>query len=204
MRSLTTVALHYQPAAWLRQRLTVGADLSNEEPKWGKMVPKNDSNYSQVDDNPGFVHEARTGFRAITLDYLGNATHSFGADQAWAAELALGSQVVMTREDVVEADGTGLATNAARVVGATAQTTGTQTFQDIGRRRISRAGASRVQGSHVRANRAPRGSELLVRHVGRVHVPAQGRASWVLAKEPFVQQHLPSFSQLRLRAAPTV
>ena len=189
MRSLTTVALHYQPAAWFSQRLTVGADLSNEERV--KMVPKNDSNYYQASDNPGFVHEARTGFRAITLDYLGNATHSFGADQAWAAELALGSQVVMTREDVVEADGTGLATNAARVVGATAQTTGTQTFQDIRSSRISRAGAARVQGSHVRADRAPRGSELLVRHVGRVHVPAQGR-SVLGAREGTVRPAAPS------------
>jgi TonB-linked SusC/RagA family outer membrane protein len=199
MRSLTTVAVRYQPASWLSQRLTVGADLSNEERV--KMVPKNDSNYYQASDNPGFVHEVRTGYRAITLDYLANATRAFGANQAWNAELALGSQVVVTREDVVEADGTGLATNAARVVGATAQTTGTQTFQDI--RSVGYLGQAQIgfkDRIFVQTGlRVDRNSSFGT-SVGSIFLPKVG-ASWVLAKEPFVQRHLPSFSQLRLRAA---
>jgi TonB-linked SusC/RagA family outer membrane protein len=199
VRSLSTLTLHYQPASWLTQRLTVGADLSNEERV--KMVPKNDSGYYAASDNPGFVHEVRAGYRAITLDYLGNATRSFGEKQAWEAELAWGSQIITTREDVVEADGSGLATNAARVVGATAQTTGNQTFQDV--RSVGYLSQLQIGFKHrlyVQTGLRVDQNSSFGTAVGSMFLPKAG-ASWVLSEEPFIQRHFPSFSQLRLRAA---
>lgn len=191
--------LNHQPAAWFNQKLVVGADFSGESRL--KMVPKNDSGWYSASDNPGFVREQRINYRLITADYLGHIRQSFGREQSWGSELAFGAQLVLTTTDVVSANGTGLATNSARVVSATAQTNGGQTFTDV--RSLGYLGQWQVSYKNriyaqtgLRMDR----SSSFGDNVGSIFLPKLG-ASWVISEEGFMQRRFPKISMLRLRAA---
>jgi len=196
-RFLPSVELNYQPTTWFNHRLIVGADFSSEQRV--KMVPKNDSTWYSAADNVGFVKESRLNYRLITADYLGHATHNF--TDAWDGDLALGMQMVLSRNDLVFANGTGLATNTARVVSATAQTNAGQSFTDV--RSLGYLGQFQL-GFRKRLYlqtglRIDRNSSFGT-DVKSMVLPKAG-VSWVLSEEPFMQRHLPSLNLLRLRAA---
>lgn len=198
-RFIPTTTLSYQPASWFNNRLTVGADFSGDQRL--KMVPKNDSAWYNPADNVGFVKETRSNYRLVTADYLGHVTHSFGSDQAWEGELAFGAQLVWTTTDLVFANGTGLATNSARVVSATAQTTGGQSFTDtrslgyLGQLQMSYRSRLFLQAGLRMDQNSAFGSA-----VTSMYLPKVG-ASWVLSDEPFFKGKVPQLGLLRLRTA---
>ena len=198
-RFIPTVTLSHQPSAWFSQRLTIGADFNGDGRV--KMVPKNDSAYYQASDNNGFVNETRENYRVVTADYLGHLTKSFGTAQAWEAQLAFGAQLVWTTTDLVFANGVGLATNAARVVSATAQTVGGQTYSDVrglgylGQLQLGYKNRLFLQtGLRIDQN-SSFGSK-----VPSMFLPKVG-ASWILSDEPALKNHLGLLSLLRVRAA---
>jgi hypothetical protein len=152
-------------------------------------------------DNVGFVKETRSNYRLVTADYLGHITHSFSSEPGWEGELAFGTQMVWATTDLVFANGTGLATNSARVVSATAQTTGGQSFTDVrslgylGQLQMSYKSRLFVQaGLRIDQNSAF-GSD-----VTSMYLPKVG-ASWVLSDEPFFKDRYSKIGLLRLRAA---
>jgi len=196
-RFVPTVTLSHQPASWFNQRLVIGADFSGDSRV--KMVPKNDSVFYSASDNVGFVKETRQNVRLMTADYLGHATHDFNS--SWNGDLAFGTQVLVNTSDLVFANGTGLATNAARVVSATAQTNAGQSFTDV--RSVGYLGQGQIgfrnriflqAGLRIDRN-SSFGSD-----VKSMVLPKAG-ASWVLSDESWFRDHLPQINLIRLRSA---
>ncbi len=196
-RFIPTVEINHQPASWFNQRLVLGADFSSDARV--KMVPKNDSTWYSASDNVGFVKESRQNYRLYTADYLGHLTHRFS--DAFDTDLAFGSQLVMNTSDLVFANGTGLASNAARVVSATAQTNAGQSYTDVrslgylGQIQLGYRNRMYLQ-TGVRVDR----NSSFGTDVKSMVLPKAG-ASWVLSEEPFVRDHLSQLNLLRLRLA---
>jgi TonB-linked SusC/RagA family outer membrane protein len=198
-RVIPTTTLTYQPAAWISQRLTVGADFNGDART--KMVPLNNAGWYQAVDNPGFVKETRENYRVVTADYLGTITHSFGSAQHWEAQLAYGAQLVWTTTDLVFANGTGLATNAARVVSAASSTVGGQTFSDVrGLGYLGQLQVSYMNRLYLQAGLRIDQNSSFGTQVPSMVLPKAG-ASWVITEEPFMKGRFPWLSQLRVRAA---
>jgi TonB-linked SusC/RagA family outer membrane protein len=193
------VEVNHQLTSWLNHRLVVGMDYSGEQRM--KLLPKNDSGYWAASDNPGLVNQTRINNRLITIDYLGHATNTLGGDGQWVSDIAFGTQVIVNKTDLLFANGLGLATNSARVISASAQTVGGETFEET--RSVGYLGqwqmAYRNRVFFQTGLRADRNSAFGGK-VGTIYLPKVG-ASWVLSEENFFKDRVASVNLLRLRAA---
>ena len=127
VRTRPRLAVNYTPWTWLNNRLIVGADLSRTEAR--SMFPRNDSSwYGTADLNSGEVSEARRHYDVMTVDWLSNATAHIR--EGYRADVSIGAQYIAERNDRTNATGTGLITNAAHSVNASARQTGGQTYTE--------------------------------------------------------------------------
>ena len=193
------IEVNHQPASWFNHRLVVGMDYSGEQRM--KLVPKNDSGYWAASDNPGLVNQTRINNRLTTVDYLGHITNSLGANAQWVSDLAFGTQVIVSNTDLLFANGLGLATNSARVISASAQTVGGESFEET--RSVGYLSqwqlAYRNRVFFQTGLRADQNSAFGGK-VGTIYLPKVG-ASWVLSEEDFFKNRITAVNLLRLRAA---
>ncbi|MFN9201989.1 MAG: SusC/RagA family TonB-linked outer membrane protein [Gemmatimonas sp.] len=198
-RCTPKVEVNHQPTSWFNHRLVVGLDYSGESRL--KLVPKNDSGYWAASDNPGFVNQTRVTNNLYTVDYLGNVTNTFGAAGQWVSSLAFGTQIIVNSQDLLFANGLGLATNSARVISATAQTVGGETWEET--RSVGLLSqwqlAYRNRLFFQTGLRADRNSAFGTK-VGTIFLPKAG-ASWVISEESFLKDRIAALNLLRLRAA---
>ncbi len=193
------VEVNHQPASWFNHRLVAGMDYSGEQRM--KLVPKNDSGYWAASDNPGLVNQTRINNRLTTIDYLGHVTNTLGGEGRWVSDIAFGTQVIVSNTDLLFANGLGLATNSARVISASAQTVGGESFEET--RSIGYLSqwqlAYRNRVFFQTGLRADRNSAFGGK-VGTIYLPKAG-ASWVLSEEGFFKDRISAVNLLRLRAA---
>ncbi len=193
------VEVNHQPASWFNHRLVVGLDYSGESRL--KLVPKNDSGYWAASDNPGLVNQTRLTNNLTTVDYLGHITNTLGAQGQWVSDLAFGTQVILNSQDLLFANGLGLATNSARVISATAQTVGGESWEEtrsigyLGQWQLAYANRIFFQ-TGLRADR----NSAFGTKVGTIYLPKAG-ASWVVSEEGFFKNRFSAVNLLRLRAA---
>ena len=127
-RTQANVAISYQPRSWFTNRFTVGADLSRDE--FTNFYPRNTINAYGALLSAGDNTQGRLGFDRYTIDYLGTARGTYGADDAWGVNLSGGLQSIITRTDFTQANGNGFISNAANAVLNGAVRTGTQNFSE--------------------------------------------------------------------------
>ncbi|NJD20397.1 MAG: SusC/RagA family TonB-linked outer membrane protein, partial [Gemmatimonadetes bacterium] len=117
----------YTPFPWFRNRLNAGIDMTRTEAK--QFFPKNDSTwYGTADLNSGQIAQGRQTRDEITVDYLGSLRRDFL--EGLVADLAFGFQAISRRQDLTQATGIGLTTNATNSINAAARTTGNQQYTE--------------------------------------------------------------------------
>ena len=198
-RNMPTLEVSHQPLDWFTHRVVVGGDFTLSERL--RHIPKNDQNLYRSTHNDGLVRETRSNYRQITLDYLGSLTRSFGAEEEWRSDLALGVQLITVRDDILWADGQGLATNSAHVVSAAAESSGgQQLFEERSIGYLSQYQLGYRDRLFAQVGLRVDQNSSFGEDVDAVFLPKAG-ASWVLSEEPFWQDRVPLFGTLRLRAA---
>lgn len=198
LRSTPTVSIRHDPTDWFTHRIRIGADMTRSEVL--RFFPKNENVWYGGLLNTGSVDETRRNFDRFTLDYLGNISSSFGADANITSDLSFGAQVIDSRLDRVGAEGTGLVTNAARVVSAaSANISGNQGFSET--RQIGILGQWELGfqdklflqlGARVDQN-SSFGEEAPAFFVPKVGV------SYVISDEAFWQESLGFINTMRVR-----
>lgn len=198
IRNTPTVTVNYDPVAWFTNRLTVGADLSRTATL--RLIPKNDSGSYLGLDNTGHVKETRYADDQYTIDYLGNIKTGF-FHPGLESDLSFGIQAISQNDEMVWADGIGLATNSAHAVSAAATQTGGQSLTQqrsvgyIGQWQLAWQNRLYLQfGARVDKNSG------FGENVHTFFLPKVG-ASYVISEEPFWKHALPWASTFRLRAA---
>jgi TonB-dependent starch-binding outer membrane protein SusC len=199
LRSQPTVTVRHSPRTWLDHRLTLGADLNRTEHR--KFFPRNDVGwYGTAELNSGDMEQYRDNREEVTLDYQANARHSVTDDLQ--AVVSAGAQILANRQDVTMAHGVGFVTNAARSVGAAAQTSADQFFvesrsagffgqlQLAWRDRLYLTTATRVDWNSAFGDE------------GNRFISPKVEASWVISEEDFMQGIIgETLSSVRLRGA---
>lgn len=128
LRTTPTITLNHSPTRWFNHRLTLGVDMNRTESR--KFFPRNDQGWYATDAvNSGSMQQRRDNREELTLDYQANATRGLTPDLDLT--VSAGSQLIAQRRDVTGANGIGFVTNAARSIGAAAETSGTQFFQEF-------------------------------------------------------------------------
>lgn len=196
-RHTASLTARHNPLSWFNHRLTLGGDFTRSERT--QFFPRNDEGFYFGEMNEGLIDENRKSFETITVDYLGTLSSTLGGDDQWSADLSLGMQWIQQREEFVVGTGIGLASNTAKSVGAAAQKTGDQYFQEnrslglLGQLQFGYRDRLFVQlGARLDQNSS------FGEDVPTFFLPKVG-ASWVLSEEPFF--NVGWVDQLRLRAA---
>ena len=115
MRFQPRAAIDYTPFSWLRNKLTVGADMSRSEAL--SFWAKNDEGWwDDAPRNTGQIGDDRVVDDRFTLEYLGTATRNL--TNALRLDLTVGSQVQARRQDDANVTGQGLINNEVRSVDA--------------------------------------------------------------------------------------
>ena len=199
IRHTPSLTATFQPFDWFTNRLIVGGDFTSSEKS--RFLPRNDENLFSALHDKGLIRENRRNLRYSTLDYLGRVTHGFGQASQWSTDLALGLQVIEVRDDQLWSEGSGLATNSARVVSATGANSGGGLFlleRSIGYLGLAEFGYQDRLFFQV-GLRIDRNSSV-GEEVGAVYLPKAG-VSWVLSEEPFFGNGLGFINTLRFRGA---
>jgi outer membrane receptor protein involved in Fe transport len=199
IRHTPSLTATFQPFAWFTHRLIVGGDFASSEKS--RFLPRNDENLFSALHDKGLIRENKRDLRYFTLDYLGRGSHRFGQASQWSTDVAVGVQVIEVRDDQVWSEGSGLATNSARVVSATGANSGGGLF--LLERSIGYLGQTELGyqdrlflqvGLRIDENSS------VGEQVGPVYLPKAG-VSWVLSEESFFGNGLGFINTLRLRGA---
>lgn len=198
-RTQANVTGTYQPTSWFTNRATIGADLSRDE--FTNFYPRNNlASYGGL-LSAGDNTQGRLGTDRYTIDYLGTARGTYGAEDQWGVNFSAGMQSIITRSDFTEAEGNGFISNAANSVTNGAQRTGTQSFSEtkaigwLSELQISSQDKRFLQlGARIDKNSAF-GTESPAFFLPRIG------ASWVISDERFFEPLAGVLSQFRLRAA---
>lgn len=198
-RTLGNVTATYLPFSWFKNRITLGADIANDERT--RFFPKNIGNWYSAALNVGSNAQGRIGINRYTFDYLADATRHFGGDRQFEVNLSAGAQVIDSRTNVTTATGVGFVTNSSNVIGSASTSSGDQTLSET--RQVGYLGQLQVGFR----------DKLFVQVGGRLDdFSAFGKAtpaiflpkiggSWVISEQDFFQPLTPIFNSLRLRAA---
>jgi TonB-dependent starch-binding outer membrane protein SusC len=200
LRTRPRLSVNYTPWQWLNNRLIIGADLTRTEAR--SLFPRNeDTWYGSAALNSGQVGEARRHFDVITLDWLSNATAHL--TESVRADISVGAQYITERNDLTNATGTGLITNAARSVNAAAQLTGGgQSFSEeksigvFGQTQFGLMDRLYLQVAGRLDRHSAFGAEA------DLFLSPKFGASYVMSDEPAIRNMLPDLvTTLRLRAS---
>jgi len=198
-RSIPTLDITFDPYEWMTHRLVLGADFSNSETL--KFIPRNNLNLFGGADNVGRVQETRRNVRHITVDYLANLRHRLGDDNQWSMSLALGSQVVGERTDLLFGNGFGLVTNSARALSATADRSAGQWFaEDRSVGYLSQLEIGHLDRMYLQLGLRADQNSSFGEDVPVVYLPKIGM-SYVVSETQAFQDRFPAVGTLRLRTA---
>lgn len=128
-RNILNVVGTYLPTSWLKSRFTVGGDLLNDEST--RFFPKNSVQNYGGDLNLGNNVQARRGIQRYTVDWINDATKTFGSESQFQVNLSAGFQAIATRTDFVSATGQGFVTNTANVVDNASTTSSAGNRNDV-------------------------------------------------------------------------
>lgn len=128
-RNILNATATYLPASWLKSRFTVGADLLNDEGT--RYYPKNAGTNYGGDLNLGQNTQTRNGIQRFTIDWINDATKSFGAENQYQLNVSAGFQAIATRTDNIGATGQGFVTNSANVITNASTTSATGQRNDV-------------------------------------------------------------------------
>ena len=129
LRLTPSVQIQYTPFAWMTNRFTVGADLTNTRAT--TFFPRNSLNWYPAaanGANQGAISVTQDNLHIFTVDYLGNIRTDLGRTGRLVSDLSFGSQFINTIDNSVAASGTGLVTNTTNLVGAATTSLGGQGF----------------------------------------------------------------------------
>lgn len=127
-RNIITATGTYLPNAWLKSRVTIGADLLQDEAT--RFFPRNAIGQYAGLLNTGNNTQTRLNAQRYTADFINDATRKFLADDKLAVNLSLGAQAIVTRTDSLVATGQGFTTNSSNVIGSASTTTSNQQFNE--------------------------------------------------------------------------
>lgn len=189
----------HMPRPWFTQKFVVGGDIANDEQT--RFFPKSLRNSYTGLLNTGQNIQTRTGNQRYTIDYLANAKHDFGREDAWELNASAGLQLIQTRSEFVAITATGFVTNSNNVPSAASQTTGAGTLTDV----RQRGWVSQVQLGHLNRRFVQLGLRVDEFSVfGSEVAPAslpKVSGSWVISEEAFFSPLARTVGSLRLRAA---
>ncbi|MDF1501303.1 SusC/RagA family TonB-linked outer membrane protein [Roseisolibacter sp. H3M3-2] len=113
--------LNYNPASWLRNRLTVGTDqiFSTAD----VLVLPGDE-FEPV----GNVLQRTPRFRDYTVDYVGQLPYKI--TPSWSGTTSFGTQIIARLRETLTATGAGLGAPDVTVIGSAQTTTGTNTYSE--------------------------------------------------------------------------
>jgi TonB-dependent starch-binding outer membrane protein SusC len=127
LRLMPSVQVQFNPAQWLTNRFTVGADITDT--KATQFYPRNTQNWYPAPGNGanlGAVAATQNNLTIYTVDYLGNIRADLGRSGRFVSDLSFGSQFINTINNSVVASGTGIVTNSANLAGLTTSPVGGQ------------------------------------------------------------------------------
>jgi len=116
--------MNYQPFRWFRNRLTAGLDWTSGQATL--FAPPNTPDLTG--DNLGLTAQRIPHATVYTLDYMGSAEHSFGAN--FLSMTSFGSQVIANRYEILSANGRGLGSPDVTLIGSTTTITAGNTFTE--------------------------------------------------------------------------
>jgi len=116
--------MNYQPFRWFRNRLTAGLDWTSRQETL--FAPPNTPDLTG--DNLGLTAQRIPHATVYTLDYMGSAEHSFGAN--FLSTTSFGSQVIANRYEILSANGRGLGSPDVTLIGSTTTITAGNTFTE--------------------------------------------------------------------------
>jgi TonB-linked SusC/RagA family outer membrane protein len=116
--------MNYQPFRWFRNRLTAGLDWTSGQATL--FAPPNTPDLTG--DNLGLTAQRIPHATVYTLDYMGSAEHSFGAN--FLSTTSFGSQVIANRYEILSANGRGLGSPDVTLIGSTTTITAGNTFTE--------------------------------------------------------------------------
>ncbi|GLC27679.1 SusC/RagA family TonB-linked outer membrane protein [Roseisolibacter agri] len=113
--------LNYNPASWLRNRLTLGTDQIYSTANV-LVLPGDDF------EPTGNVLQRTPRSRSYTIDYVGNVPYRL--TKALQATTSIGTQIIARRNETLSASGTGLGAPDVSVIGSASTTSGLNTFSE--------------------------------------------------------------------------
>jgi TonB-linked SusC/RagA family outer membrane protein len=198
-RNILTGTGTYLMTPWFRNRLTLGADLLNDEAT--RFFPKNATGQYAGQLNTGNNTQTRLGAQRYTIDYVGEMSGRFLTNDDLALNLSFGSQVIVSRTDSVAATGQGFTTNGSNVIGSASTTSANQQFNET-----RQVGAlAQVQAGWKDRFFLQLGARVddfsaFGAETDPIFLPKIG-GSWVVSDESWMAGLNPVVSSLRLRAA---
>lgn len=127
-RNILSSTATYLPTSWFRNRVTLGADLLQDEST--RFFPKNSVGQYAGLLNTGNNVQVRLNGQRYTADYLADMSGKFLSDDKLAVNLSLGAQAIVTRADSLAATGQGFTTNGSNVIGSASTTSSNQQFNE--------------------------------------------------------------------------
>lgn len=127
-RNILTASGTYLPTAWFKNRVTLGADLLQDEAT--RYFPRNAVGQYAGLLNTGNNTQTRLNAQRYTADYIADINRRFLSDDRLQVNLSLGAQAIVTRTDSLAATGQGFTTNSSNVIGSASTTTSNQQFNE--------------------------------------------------------------------------
>ena len=199
-RVMPTMTANYVPVSWFTHRVTMGADLATD--KQAEFFPKNDSaQYTPALLNTGQKTQAARSAVRYSVDYLGNARRTYGAQKQWEGNLSVGMQVVSSKNSTTNSTGVGFVTNTNNSVNSAATTSGGSSFTEqkqfgyLGQLQIGFQNRAFIQAA-VRVDKNSAFGSAAPAFV----LPKLG-ATWTISEEQFFEKLSEYVNTLRLRAS---
>jgi TonB-dependent starch-binding outer membrane protein SusC len=198
-RNIITGTGTYLMTPWFKNRLTIGADLLNDEST--RFFPKNAIGQYAGQLNTGNNTQARLGAQRYTVDYVGEMSGRFTSNDDLALNLSFGSQMIVSRTDSVAATGQGFTTNSSNVIGSASTTSANQQFNETRQVGVlTQLQAGWKDRFFLQLGARVDDFSAFGAETDPIFLPKIG-GSWVVSDESWMAGISPVVSSLRLRAA---
>ncbi|MBK8249828.1 MAG: SusC/RagA family TonB-linked outer membrane protein [Gemmatimonadetes bacterium] len=198
-RNILTSSGTWLPAAWLKNRLTLGADLVQDEAT--RYFPRNAVGQYAGLLNTGNNTQTRLNAQRFTADYIADINRRFLSEDKLAVNLSVGAQAIVTRTDSLAATGQGFTTNSSNVIGSASTTTSNQQFNET--RQVGALGQLQLgwrDRLFLQLGARYDDFSAFGTETDPIFLPKVG-ASWVVSDESWFEPLASTFGSFRLRAA---
>jgi outer membrane receptor protein involved in Fe transport len=198
-RNILTATGTYLPSAWFKNRLTIGADLLQDEAT--RFFPKNAVGQYAGLLNTGNNTQTRLNAQRYTADFITDLNGRYLSEDQLAVNLSLGAQAIVTRTDSLAATGQGFTVNSSNVIGSASTTSANQQFNEtrqaglLGQLQLGWRDRMFLQLGARYDDFSAFGTET-----DPIFLPKIG-ASWVVSDESWFEPLTSLFGSVRVRAA---